>query len=278
MPRIDSHQHFWNYSAEQYPWISDAMSVLRCDHLPADLRAEQAPIGFAGSVAVQARQTLEESRWLLELAAADDGVKGVVGWVDLRADSLSAELDELAPEAKFVGVRHVVQDEPDDNFVLRPEFMRGIAALAARGLTYDLLTFPKQLPASIQLVKAFSDQPFVLDHISKPAIADGRVAPWDAQIRELAACENVMCKVSGMVTEAEWDDWTPATFAPYLDVVFEAFGADRIMIGSDWPVCRVAGNYQDTMNVVIDYISQASVDEQGAILGGNAIRFYGLDL
>ncbi|MFT5128245.1 MAG: L-fuconolactonase [Rhodothermales bacterium] len=276
MPRIDSHQHFWNYSAEQYPWISDAMSILRCDHLPADLRAEQTPLDFAGSVAVQARQTVDESRWLLELAAGDDVVKGVVGWVDLRSDSLSAELDELAPQAKFVGVRHVVQDEPDDNFVLRPKFMRGIGALAARGLTYDLLTFPKQLPASIALVKAFPDQPFVLDHISKPLIADGTISPWDAQIRELAACENVMCKVSGMVTEAKWDDWTTATFAPYLDVVFEAFGPERIMIGSDWPVCRVAGNYQDSMNVVIDYIAQASADEQDAILGGNAIRFYGL--
>lgn len=276
MPRIDSHQHFWNYSAEEYPWISDAMSVLRCDHLPVDLRREQEPLGFAGSVAVQARQTIEESRWLLELAAADDVVKGVVGWVDLRSDALSEQLDELAPQAKFVGVRHVVQDEPDDNFQIRPEFMRGIAQLADRGLTYDLLTFPKQLRASIELVKAFPDQPFVMDHISKPFIADGTISPWDADIRELASFENVMCKVSGMVTEAKWDDWTADSFKPYLDIVFDAFGADRIMIGSDWPVCRVAGNYQETMNVVIDYISQASAEEQDAILGGNAIRFYGL--
>ena len=274
--RIDSHQHFWVYDAGQYPWMTDELSALRSDHLPGDLQAELDQVGLDGSVAVQARQSLEESRWLLELADQHGSIRGVVGWVDLQSDAVDEQLAEFASHPKFVGVRHVVQDEPDDQFMLRPEFIRGISKLQAHGLRYDILIFPRQLPAAIELVKQFPDQPFVLDHIAKPLIKAGTVMPWGEQIRELARFENVTCKVSGMITEADWEGWAPGDFRPYLDIVFEAFGEDRLMYGSDWPVCRLAGEYGRVYQLAEEYVSQFSSEAAAKFFGGVAAAFYGL--
>ncbi|MFM8359520.1 MAG: amidohydrolase family protein, partial [Verrucomicrobiota bacterium] len=216
--RLDSHQHFWRYDAAQYPWIP-AGSPLQQDWLPHALAALQGPLGLDGSIAVQARQSIAESDWLLGLADADPRIRGVVGWVDLRSGSVGADLQRLARHPKFVGVRHVVQDEPDDRFLLRPDFQRGLALLEPLHLAYDLLLFPRQLPAAIELVGRFPRQPFVLDHLTKPFIRDGTLDPWRDQIRELARFPHVQCKVSGMVTEADHRQWKPADFRPYLDVV-----------------------------------------------------------
>jgi len=273
--KLDSHQHFWSYDATQYPWIP-AGSPLQRDWLPEDLAALQKPLGFEGSIAVQARQTVEESRWLLTLADHAPGVRGVVGWVDLRSPEVETQLAELAPHPKFRGVRHVVQDEPDANFMLGAEFQRGIAKLAAFKLTYDILIYPQQLPAAIALAQKFPAQPFVLDHIAKPHIKDGTLDPWRAQIRELAQAPNVMCKVSGMVTEANNKDWKAEHFRPYLDVVFEAFGTERLMFGSDWPVCLLAGSYAQVVALVNDYIAPLNATSHAGVLGENAMRFYGV--
>ena len=233
--RLDAHQHFWMYSPTDYGWISESMAALRRDFLPHDLEPLLASEKFDGSIAVQARQTLEETRWLLELASQNDIVKGVVGWVDLRSPDLPAQLDQFARNPKLVGVRHVVQDEPDDDFMLRSDFRRGIARLREYDLAYDILIYPRQLRAAVKLAGEFPEQRFVLDHVAKPQIAEGRVETWDEGIRELAEADNVWCKLSGMVTEARWHEWKPEDFRPYLDIVMNAFGPARLMIGSDLP-------------------------------------------
>ena len=252
------------------------MAVLKRDFLPDDLLPLLASNGFDGSIAVQACQTIEETQWLISLAEKSEFIRGVVGWVDLRSADLTAELDALANHPRLVGVRHVVQAEPDDEFMLRDDFRRGIAYLAGFGLTYDLLLYPRQLPVAVKLVGEFPEQPFVLDHIAKPGIADGLMEPWTSGILELAKHENVCCKLSGMVTEANWKHWKPDDFRPYLDVVFGAFGADRLMIGSDWPVCTLSATYTETIAIVDDYIRQFTRGEQEQILGGNCASFYGL--
>jgi len=271
--KLDSHQHFWIYDAAQYPWIPPG-SPLQRDRLPGDLAPLLAAEGLDGSIAVQARQTLEESHWLLTLAEHHTRIKGVVGWVDLRSPRVEEDLAALAPHPQFAGVRHVVQDEPDVNFMLGEEFLRGIAALEKFGLTYDFLVFPNQLPAAIEVARRFPRQPFVLDHIAKPPIKDGGMSPWREQIRELAKAPNVLCKISGMITEADQAAWKPKDLHPYLDVVFEAFGEDRLMYGSDWPVCLLAGSYPQVFGVVRDYIAGLPVPAREKILGGNAARFY----
>jgi L-fuconolactonase len=273
--RIDSHQHFWRYDAAQYPWIPKG-SPLDRDWLPNDLAPLLTATGLDGCVAVQARQTIEESRWLLELAARAPIIKGVVGWVDLRSGSIGKQLADLAGNPKFRGVRHVVQDEPDVNFLLGTDFQRGIGTLHQFGLTYDLLVFPKQLPAAIELVRKFPEQPFVLDHIAKPPIKAGTLDPWREEIRELAKTPNVLCKVSGLVTEADHATWSAEDFKPFLDVIFDAFGEDRLMFGSDWPVCLLAGNYERVFKLVDDYARPLSAAARAKLLGENARRFYGL--
>ena len=273
--KLDAHQHFWRYSAEEYPWIPVG-SALQNDWLPTDLAALQRPLGFDGSVAVQARQSVAESRWLLELADAHPRVRGVVGWVNLRDEGVDDILAELAAHPRFVGVRHVVQDEPDDRFLVRPEFVRGLRKLAAHGLTYDLLVYPHQLPAAIELVRMLPDQPFVLDHLAKQNIKSGGISPWNQHIRELAQAPNVWCKVSGMVTEADWLHWKPSDFTPYMEVVLEAFGTKRLMFGSDWPVCQLAGNYSSVHDLVASAWTGLSADELAAVWGGNCAAFYGL--
>jgi L-fuconolactonase len=276
MKRIDAHQHFWHYDAAEYDWIDETMAALRRDFLPRDLKPLLESAGFDGCVAVQARQTLEETWWLLELADENEFVQCVVGWVDLRSAQLPQQLREFTRNKKLVGVRHIVQAEPDDEFMLRADFQRGIAQLAEFGLAYDVLVYPRQLPAAAGLVQQFPRQRFVLDHIAKPLIAQSALDPWQTHVRALAQSPNVWCKVSGMVTEARWAEWRPEDFRPYLDVVFEAFTPARIMIGSDWPVCTVAADYRTTMGIVIDYIAQLPQEQQNAILGGNCAAFYKL--
>jgi L-fuconolactonase len=274
--RIDAHQHFWQYNPIEHAWMTEEMAAIRRDFLPGDLKPLLDRLGFDGCLAVQVRQNLEETRWLLEVAKQHDFVRGVVGWVDLRSPELPAQLREFAGQEKLVGVRHIVQDEPDDDFMLRDDFRRGVRQLKNSDLAYDVLIYPRQLPAAIRLVEEFPDQRFVLDHIAKPPIADGTMEPWATGLRRLAKAPNLQCKLSGMVTEARWGRWQPGDFRPYLDVVFEAFGPGRLMIGSDWPVCTLSASYESAMGIVLDYIAQLSAAEQDGILGGNCARFYGL--
>ncbi|MBM3829809.1 MAG: amidohydrolase [Verrucomicrobia bacterium] len=272
---IDSHQHFWKFTSAEYPWMRPEWPIRR-DFLPPDLAPLLHAAGLNGCVAVQAQQTVAEARWLLALADAHPFIRGVVGWVDLQSNRVEEQLAELARHPRFVGVRHVVQDEPDDNFMLRPAFQRGIGKLQQFNLAYDILVFPKQLPAAIRLVANFPEQRFVLDHIAKPPIAAGTLSPWREQLRELAAAPNVWCKVSGMVTEAEWLGWRADGFRPYLDVVFAAFGMERLMFGTDWPVCTLAGSYAQVHRLMDDYTSALTAEARAKFFGGNAADFYRL--
>jgi L-fuconolactonase len=274
--KIDTHQHFWKYSKEQYPWIGEGMEVLAQDRLPADLNSLLDSNGIDGTVAVQARQVVEETEALLAMAEKYDFIRGVVGWIDLRSPGVEAQLERFRDKTKLVGVRHVVQDEPDEKFVLREDFMRGIGKLKVYNLVYDILIFPHQLTAAIELVKRFPDQVFILDHMAKPHIKDGQISPWESDIRKLALFENVSCKMSGMVTEADWHNWTAEDFRPYMEVVLEAFGVERLTIGSDWPVCTLAGQYHSVVSIAADFIAQLSDNEQQAIWEGNPKRIYGL--
>jgi L-fuconolactonase len=274
--RIDAHQHFWRYNPQEYGWIDDSMSTLRRDFLSADLQAELEQSGIAGAIAVQARQTLYETKWLLELATASSFIAGVVGWVDLQSPDVVSQLAELAKNPKLVGVRHIVQSEPDDRFLLRPRFLRGISILEKFDLTYDILIYPQQLPMAIEFVQHFPRQRFALDHLAKPLIKSGALQPWAFGIRKLAEFPNVYCKLSGLVTEADWNDWKLAQIKPYLDVALESFGSERLMIGSDWPVCNVASSYSEVMNLVAEYFSSYSGDIRDAVLGGNAAKFWNL--
>jgi L-fuconolactonase len=276
--KVDSHQHFWNYSAAAYPWIGTGMERLAGDFLPADLEAVARPVGVVGSVAVQARQSLDESRWLLSLADRDPFIHGVVGWVDLRSERVAEDLVALARHEKFVGVRHVVQDEPDPRFVLGDAFVHGVRMLHQFGLTYDLLLYSHQLPAAIELVGLVPEQPFVLDHLAKPPIKPpqkvGELAAWRRDIETLARHDNVCCKLSGLVTEAAWRQWKPADFTPFLDVALAAFGPHRLMFGSDWPVCLLSGEYAEVVGIIDDFISTLTPAEQSLIWADTACRVY----
>jgi L-fuconolactonase len=274
--RIDSHQHFWIYDPSQYGWMTTPLGALRRDYLPQHLEPLLRASGFDGSIAVQARQTEEETVWLLDLANAYSQIKGVVGWVDLRSSELPRHLERLSKHPKLVGVRHVVQDEADDQFMLGSAFRRGIRQLRTFGLAYDLLLFPKHLPVAVKLVEEFPEQPFVLDHLAKPEIRVQRISPWREDLQRLALFPNVYCKLSGMVTEAKWRQWRAEDFKPYLDAAFECFGPDRLMIGSDWPVCTVSGDYRATMQLVVDYVSQLAPQQRDGVLGDNCARFYRL--
>jgi L-fucono-1,5-lactonase len=276
MLRLDAHQHFWPYNSAHYAWINDRMADLKRDFLPLDLKPLLASQGFDGSIAVQARQDSEETLWLLDLADEYPSIRGVVGWVPLCSAGLQAHLESLLGRRKLVGVRHLVQDESDDQFMMRPDFRRGIAALGTRGLAYDLLLYPRHLPVAVELVRQFPDQTFVLDHIAKPSIAFAKREPWASDLRALAGCPNVSCKLSGMVTEARWKRWKPADFEPYLDTVLEAFGAARLMIGSDWPVCTLSASYEEAVGIVRTYLGKLSAEERDGILGGNCARVYRL--
>jgi L-fuconolactonase len=273
---IDAHQHFWIYDPREYEWIDETMTPLRRDFLPADLQHELQRGGFQGSVAVQARQSLQETQWLLELAGQSSFILGVVGWVDLRSPQVRADLQALARNPKLVGIRHIVQSEPDDRFLMQPDFLRGISLLAEFDLAYDILIYPKHLGVTAEFVRRFPEQRFVLDHLAKPEIKSGTINVWKKGIAELAAHPNVYCKMSGLVTEADWNRWEPEDMRPYLDVALERFGANRLMIASDWPVCTLAGSYSRVMGLVKDCLSGHSEQEREAILGGNAKRFWRL--
>jgi L-fuconolactonase len=272
---IDAHQHFWSYKQCQYDWIDETMASIRRDFLPAELKLLLEKNGFQGSVVVQVRQTLEETRWLLKLAEDNPYILGVVGWVDLRSPQLRSELYSLAGKPKFVGVRHIVQSEPD-GFLLQPDFLRGISLLEEFNLAYDILIYTKHLPVAAEFVSRFPRQRFVLDHLAKPPIKSGAIEVWGRGIRELASFPNVYGKLSGLVTEADWQSWKPEHVRPYLDVAFECFGPARLMIGSDWPVCTVAASYQSTMNLIKDYLNGFTAEEREAVLGGNAAKFWRL--
>jgi len=275
--KIDSHQHYWHFNTADYGWMGENMSVIKRDFLPTDLLPELKSIDFDGSVAVQARQSLEETNWLLQLADEHPHIKGVVGWLDLQSEQAEEQIAAFAKHPKAAGVRHVIHDEEDLDFMLRPAFIRGVQLLEKYDLAYDILIFPTHLANTIEFVKQFSDkQIFVVDHIAKPLIKDGIVSPWKEDIVALAKFPNVYCKVSGMVTEADWNTWKPENIRPYLDVIMDAFGPERILIGSDWPVCLVAGKYSEVMQVVTDYISTFTEKEQALMLGENAAKAYGI--
>ena len=274
--KIDSHQHFWKFNTTEFGWIDQSMKILQRDFLPSDLENELIRENFDGTVVVQARQSLEETKWLLQLAEQNQFIKGVVGWVDLCSPDIDMQLADLSPDKKLVGVRHVIHDEDDDRFMLRDDFRNGIRCLAKYGLTYDLLLFPKHLKNASTLVAEFPDQPFIIDHISKPEIRQAILEPWKTDIQVLAKFPNVFCKLSGMVTEALWNNWDQQTFDPYLDIVFEAFGPERLMIGSDWPVCLLGGSYAKVTAIVSNYVGKLEPATQNKILGENCCKFYKL--
>lgn len=276
--RIDSHQHFWRYDPREYDWIDERMGVLKRDFLPQQLRPELEKAGFDACVAVQARQTLEETRWLLELADRHAFIVGVVGWVDLRAHDVAGQLERFAERRKLVGIRHVVQGEPDDRFLLRPDFCRGIEVLQTRSLAYDILIYPRHLKTATEFAQRFPGMRFVLDHLAKPDIKGGDIGAWARDLRGLAGLPHVSCKLSGLVTEADWQHWTPEQIRPCLEAAFDCFGPERLLIGSDWPVCTLASDYAGTMGVVLDYLERRLPAERDGILGGNAARFWKLEL
>ena len=279
---IDAHQHLWRFTAEEFDWLTEPeYTALRRNFALAELRTEMLEADIAGTVAVQARQTLEETRWLLELARttlpgdARPLIRGVVGWAPLADETFPATLESLRAEPLLKGLRHVVQGEPE-GFLAGAAFHRGVAAMAGTGLVYDILILERQMVEATAFVDQHPRQSFVLDHVGKPRIAEGAIEPWATQVRELARRENVTCKVSGLVTEAEWATWTPESLRPYLDVVAEAFGPERLMAGSDWPVCLVASGYGQWWRMLETYFAAFSDDERAAVFGGVATRVYGL--
>jgi L-fuconolactonase len=274
--KIDSHQHFWRYDAVRDAWITDSMAVLKRDFLPEHLAAELAANGMDASIAVQADQSESETMFLLDLAEKNKQIAGVVGWVDLSSPRVGERLERLSHSPKLRGFRHVAQSEPDERFLAREDFVNGVAQLRAFGFTYDILIYPKQLSAAIELVARLPEQRFVIDHLAKPEIKFGKTSPWVAQMKEVAQNKNVFCKLSGLVTEADWKDWKAVDFKPYLDAVFDAFGAERLMFGSDWPVCLLAATYRQVKQLIEEFVEGFSQPDKEKIFGDNAARFYGL--
>lgn len=273
---IDAHQHFWNYDPTKHSWISEEMSVLRQDFLPKDLWPELQKSWIGGTIAVQADQSEEETEFLLSLAQEQEYIKGVVGWIDLTSTNAEERIATYAAKPKLVGFRHIVQDELDPNFMLRPAFLNNISLFGKYRLSYDLLVYPHQLGTALEVVRRLPHQLFILDHIAKPYIKDGFFDGWATLISAIAEYPNVFCKLSGMVTEADWQHWKYEDFEPYLDHVFEAFGTNRLLFGSDWPVCLLAGSYQDTKSIVDSYFAAFSETEKAKIYGQNALEAYRL--
>ncbi|MGH9530575.1 MAG: amidohydrolase family protein [Terriglobales bacterium] len=273
---IDAHHHLWRYSPLEYGWIDDSMTVLRRDFLLADLERELSDAGVDGTVAVQATQTLEETQWLLSLAENSRLVRGVVGWAPFTSEEFPGELERLKSNKKLKGLRHVIQDEPDDNYINRPDFNRGIKMLASSGLVYDILIFERHLLPAIEFVDRHPNQVFVLDHIAKPRIREKVMEPWKQNISEMARRPNVYCKLSGMVTEAQWATWSNADLEPYVNVVLDAFTPARVMFGSDWPVCLLAARYGRWLESLKHMISQLSTGEKDRVLGTTATEVYHL--
>ena len=273
---IDAHHHLWNYNDRDYVWMSAEMGVLRRDYLLPDLETAAAGCGLSGTVVVQACQRLEETEWLLGLAQPSRLIRGVVGWVPLIEHDVVASIERFAANPKLRGLRHILHDEPDDFYMLRPDFLRGVGLLRDFDLAYDILVFERHLPQTIQFVDRFPDQVFVLDHIAKPRIRDGELSPWRERIVELARRENVYCKLSGMVTESAWNGWTPAQLKPYFDTVLQAFGTRRLMFGSDWPVMTLASSYRTWVETVGNWVLPLSETERVDLWESTAVRAYGL--
>lgn len=271
--KIDSHQHFWMYDPVRYSWINESMKSLRRDFFPDDLKPVLKRHGFDGCIAVQADQSEEETEMLLKLATEYKFIKGVVGWVDLTSPDVGESMKYFSENPLFKGVRHIIFDERG-KFMLDPAFLKGIARLQEYNLTYDILAFDYQLPGAIGLVKKFSEQPFVLDHMGKPKTSEVPSSEWIRNVEILASCGNVYCKVSGLVTEAENFQWEKEKISPFLDVVCNSFGEDRLMFGSDWPVCLSAATYEEVVKVVEENFSLASKQNVEKIFGANAARFY----
>jgi L-fuconolactonase len=274
--RIDSHQHFWKYHPVKDAWISEDMKVIQRDFLPADILPLLQAKYMDGCISVQADQSEEETLFLIELAQENDFIKGVVGWIDLRSKNLEARLDYFSQYKKLKGFRHIVQAEPEDDFLLQEDFCMGISKLAKYNYTYDLLILPKHLQYATALAKRFPLQSFVIDHLAKPDFKQIDFAVWEKEMRRIAACPNVACKVSGLVTEADWKNWKKSDFSYCLDVVTEAFGMDRLLFGSDWPVSLLAASYGESWDIVEDYYSKFPNEEQDKLWGGNAVAFYNL--
>ena len=276
--KIDAHQHFWNFTenASDFIWMTDELATLKQNFMPSDLDPLLAETGRDGSIAVQAREVVSETDFLLELAQKHNSIKGVVGWVDLCADDVEEVLESYHGNQKLKGFRMLIHDRSDINFADSAPHLNGVSLLKKFNYTYDLLLRTIHLPSAIRLVQKLPDQPFVVDHISKPKMDGSDIEEWKHGIKEISKFPNVMCKLSGLVTEGDWKKWSPADFVPYLDIVCEAFGADRLMVGSDWPVCTVAANYNTTMNIVDDWASKLSTEEQTLILGGTCAKFYSI--
>ncbi|MDQ2835329.1 MAG: amidohydrolase family protein [Acidobacteriota bacterium] len=275
--RIDAHHHLWRYAKAEYGWIDESMGELQRDFLPEDLMAEITAAGIDGTIAVQARQTLEETHWLLDQADGCAAIRGVVGWAPIAGEDFPEVMEAFDGRAKLKGLRHAIQGERDENFILREDFNSGIRTLAGSGLVYDILIYERQLAQAVEFVDEHPEQVFVLDHVAKPLIAAGQMEPWARRMRELGARENVWCKVSGMVTEADWKEWKVEDLRPYLDVAVEAFGVERLMAGSDWPVCLLASGYSRWFALLREYFSGFSETERDAVFGGTATQVYGLE-
>jgi L-fuconolactonase len=273
MYKLDSHHHCWIYNPVEYGWIDDKMAIIRRDFLPGDLEREFSAAGIHAAISVQARQTLEETRWLLELAQSHDFIQGVVGWVPLINPRVGAQLERLAENPKLRAVRHVLQDEPD-GYMLRDDFNRGIREVTRLALAYDVLIFERQLPTAIQFVDLHPNQTFIVDHLAKPPVKRNELSPWHENLKDLARRPNVYCKLSGLATEAEHANWTPEQLSPYIDAVIEIFSPQRVMFGSDWPVCLLAIEYTQWAALVSQAIRSLSSSEQARIWSGTALEAY----
>ena len=274
--RIDAHQHFWKYHPSTHSWINEKMVKIRQDFLPVDLEPILIKNKIDGCIAVQAQQNEEETKFLLHLAYLNPFIKGVVGWVNLLSEDLEQKLIEYSSQPKLKGFRHSLQDEADTTFILQPKFQRGLRLLHKYNFTYDLLIKPNQFNATIKAVNSYNEIPMVLDHLAKPNIQSGEVKQWKEDIFSLAKHDSVMCKISGMVTEADWHKWKYEDLLRYMEIVLEAFGPNRLMFGSDWPVCLLAAEYKNVINIVERFIEKLTSDEQNKIMGGNAEKFYNI--
>jgi len=272
---IDAHQHFWKYHPQRDAWITEDMQVLRRDFTPEDLLPILVQNGIDGCVAVQADQSEDETNFLLACANQHAFIQGVVGWIDFRDPALEKRLDYVKQFEKLKGFRHIVQAEPA-GFLSDGNFRRGVALAASHGFTYDLLILHHQFPDALPFIHSLPDVPIVIDHIGKPSIKTKEKTHWELNLAAASSFQNVYCKLSGLVTEAEWNQWTRDDFFPFLDEVFECFGTDRVMYGSDWPVCLLSASYEQQLSIVNDYLQELSAEERAKVMGGNAIRFYKL--